>query len=175
MLNPPSVVSKILRSPHKYLKTGVRTEPPPIDRLQCKIIKPLKSLDASTPWSSWSKIFAAGLDVTGNSDLPVSSHRSRQEIQSNAVDKDVHSIRISQAWKSHTSDVNQDDLDKPDLNLGQASQHVFSPDRSAARPPLDACKACLDENRSSSCQHTGTYSEKLRILPGAVRSHKKVC
>ena len=54
------MVSKILRSKHKYLDQDIGREPPTVDRAQSKISKPLEQLDESSPWSSWSKITAAG-------------------------------------------------------------------------------------------------------------------
>ena len=54
------MVSKILRSKHKYLNQDIAREPPNVDTPHSKISKPLEQLDESAPWSSWSEIIAAG-------------------------------------------------------------------------------------------------------------------
>ena len=54
------MVSKILRSKHKYLDQDIGREPPTVDLAQSKISKPLEQLDEPAPWSSWSEITAAG-------------------------------------------------------------------------------------------------------------------
>ena len=38
-----------------------------------------------------------------------------------------------------------------------------------------ACEACFDNNRVSSCYHTGRYSQKLRLYSRIVLSYREVC
>ena len=179
------MVSKILRSKHKYLDQDTGREPPTVDRAQSKISKPLEQLDESAPWSSWSEITAAGSYALEVPRSPASTKKQMHESQSNAVEKNVHSMQTTAAWPADCSgmsipkldrtmsDVYQDELYNPVLPLARTPQDAFFQDLSIS-PPMSspfgmrngilnngeryACEACSDDNRISSCQYIGRYS-----------------
>ena len=145
-----SMVTKILtRSKHKYLVQDVGREPPPVDGAQSKISEPLEQLDESAPWSSWSEITAAGSYALEVSRSPASTNKQMHESQSNAVEKNVHSMQTTAAWPADCSgmsipkldrtmsDVYQDELYNPVLPLARTPQDVFFQDLSIS-PPMSS-------------------------------------
>ena len=139
MLIPPcSMVSKILRSKHKYLDQDFGREPPPIDRAQSKISKPLVQLDESAPWSSWSEITAAGSYAMGVPRSPASSNEQRQGSQGYAVDNNAYSMQTSAAWTSDFSGMSIPKLDRTMSDVYDVYQdELYNPVLPLARIPQD--------------------------------------
>ena len=171
-----SMVSKILRSKHKYLEQDVGGEPPTVDRAQSKISKPLEELDESAPWSSWSENTAAGSYTMKVPRSPASSNKQRHGSQSNAVDKNVHSMQTSAAWTADCSgmsvpkldrtmsDVYQDELYNPVLPLARTPQSSFSQNRSML-PPMSS--SFVPAHVPSPPRKSNTQSEQYPIVQRA--------
>ena len=147
MLIPYSTVSKVLRRKDQHLARDVSPEPPRFDRRQSKasnqIEEGLRNLDESAPWSSWSKITAAGRNAMMIPDPPTSS---RKPMQANQTSKVEHNLCFMQMGSALMRDVSQMPV-LPVFNPSQESSPTLEKDFWTGR---------RQSHRSSSVQSYGS-------------------
>ena len=142
MLIPYSTVSKVLRRKDHHLARDVSPKPPRFDRPQSKASKHieqgLQNLDESAPWSSWSKITAAGRNAMMIPAPPTSCRRPMQANQTSKVEYNLFSMQMGSAPMRDVSQMPA----LPAFNLSQEPSPTLEKDfldRASTKPSVIIC------------------------------------